>query len=443
MSHWQFLYAFGGSDRDIAGSWRNIVGAPVLCAYKIPRGTEGYRTAVAGVYRFTFETVASVTCRRISSWDAKNPLLYSGARTVKADFSTENKNLLPGWSVVLREDVRAGDEFEIGVGCCWKKDKGVWRRITAFGPRMAGFVSTDQSLKVRNISAAPLSDCKLVATNAIRVASSHGALGPFSSFYQSGILNPEADRDLDGSEVTLINYLPGDPATANILIDGDPIDVYDVSADSIVPGGVSLRCDGVTLYRFADGTKYQSGTFCLAEALPEAGTTTIHVSDGGSSAWLASDNGSFVPGPAGIVLTEQSQGRGTITAGGVVPFKLRIQPPDCDAPDLDARIFSLRAVGLDGSVVVDLDHQGSFLRATGGALLSIRITALKSAYPRPRYSPDPNDPGRFIPDDGGEYVEDLSNPGTYLHHSQDQSGGNYRSIWHYLAENGVTFSNVS
>lgn len=443
MSHWQFLYAFGGSDSDIAGSWRNIVGAPVLCAYKIPRGSEGYRTAVAGVYRFTLETPTSVTCRRTSSWDAKNPLIYSGRRTVSADFSTENKNLLPGWSVVLREDVRAGDEFEIGAGCRWNGDTGVWQRITAFGPRMAGFVSTDQSLKARNISAAPLRDCKLVATNAIRVASSQGALGPFSCFYQSGILNPESDTDLDGSEVTLINYRPGAPATANILIDGNPIDVYDVSADSIVPGGAGLRCDGVTLYRFADGTKYQSGTFCLAEALPGAGTTTIHVSDGGSSAWLAGADGSFVPGPAGIILTEQSQGRGTITAGGIVPFKLRIQPPDCDAPDLDARIFSLRAVGLDGSVVVDLEHQGSFLRATGDALLSIRITAIESAYPRPRYSPDADDPARFVPDDSGEYVEDLWNPGTYLHHSQDQSDGNYRSIWHYLAENGVIFSNVS
>jgi hypothetical protein len=442
MIHWQLLYTYGGSDRDVTGYWRNVVGQPIVSAVKIGPGQEADASPTAGVYRFRFETASAVSCRKASPQDSLNPLIYSGSRNVIADYVTENMNLLPGWKMVFRGDVQAGDEFEIGVGCCLDSTSKTWQRILSFGPRVAGFVSEPRTLIAKNVSSVTLTDCKLVATNAIRIANGQGSARPFKCFRQAGILNPEPDSDLDGTEVSFANYTPGSPPTVDLLTSGSPIDMFDEVAGGIIPGGVGLKCDGTTVYRFADGTKYQSGTFILSDSLEQTDTATMFVSDGGSTVWLATPSESFVPGPAGLVLTQDGQTQGYILSNGTALFRIQLAPSSESVPNLNARSFSLRAVGMDGSSMVTEEHRGSFLLAQGEAEVSFRISAVKAVYPRPRYSEDPQNPGHFIPDDDGEYVEDLENPGSYIVASEAQKGGNYRNIWEYLAENGVIIIKV-
>lgn len=517
MSEFQLLCTYNSSDRDVTGYWRNVIGSPVLLSSKISAGEAGDASPIAGVYRFRFETATTVSVRRVNLQDSSNPLLYSGVRTVVCDYMTENINFLPGWGLVFRGDVQVGDEFEIGIGCYLNGTQ--WVRILSFGPRLAGSISTDRTLKAKNVSAGTLTDCIAVATNAIRVKNDQAGDRPFATFTQTGVLNPEPDDDLNGAEVTFDNYVAVVPATGDlllngqpcgvwdvaaeeanltgeglicdgetyyqisvydendfgfvitsefsivwdeglevpdglvfeitnqveatvptfdILVDGDSIDLYDVKAGTLVPGGTQLTTG--TTYRFADGTKYQSGQFTLSDDLEATDTATIYVSDGGAGVWLAPDGGSFVPGVQGIDLTERGQDDGVIAASGQVEFQIRISPASAETADLNQRSFSLRLVGLDGGGdEVDLEHQGSFLVAQGDGQLLIRITATNEAYQRPRYAEDPENPGEYIPDEGGEYVEDLINPGSFVHYSADPNNGNYGNYLDYLAANGVTF----
>jgi len=301
MDYWQLVHSYGGSDHDIAGSWRNVIGSPVLLALKIPRGSIGDHTPIAGVYRFKFEATGAVSCRTVHPSDAKNPLIFAGTRTVVADYSTGNQSLVPGWSVVLNGDVQLGNEFEIGVGCYFDEVTGSWHRIASFGPRIVGFVTPHKTLNARNISGESLTECKLVATNAIRVENGQGPSRPFAFFHQTGVLSPESDSDPNGATITFATYRAGDPPTVDLLIDGSPMDVYEESM-GLLPSGARLKCDGATVYRFADGTKYQSGTFSLSASLSVIDTAKIYVSDGGSSVWIAPQTGRLVPGPGGIAL---------------------------------------------------------------------------------------------------------------------------------------------
>lgn len=405
MDYWQLIHSYGGSDHDIAGYWRNVIGSAVLSALKIPRGGIGDHTPIAGVYRFKFEATSAVSCRAVHPWDAKNPLIFAGTRHVVADYSTGNQSLVPGWSVVLNGDVQLGNEFEIGVGCYFDEITGSWHRIASFGPRVVGFVSTERAITARNISGELLTECRVVATNAIRVENGQGPSRPFAFFHQTGVLSPESDSDPGGAAITFATYTPGDPPTVDVLIDGSPVDVYEES-EGLLPSGARLKCDGATVYRFADGTRYQSGTFSLSASLSVTDTAMIYVSDGGSSVWISPQTGRFVPGSGGIALTQTGQSAGTMTSGGEALFKVRVQPLAENVPDLEARSFSLRTVGLAGSAMVDLEHQGSFLRAAGDALLLVRIMAFQASYPK-------------------------------------LGGGQYQNIWSYLAANGVTVSDVS
>lgn len=458
MSSFQFLYNYGGSDVDITGSGRNVVGAPIvydvelgaLVVFKLSDYAIENLNPIPGIYRFTVESAATVSCRRAHAWDRDNPLIFSGDRTVFVGEEPNywNANLLPGWTVSLKSDMQAGDEFEIGVGCIWDATAGRWQRVLSFGPVVAGFQGSARELKIVNATDGTLTDCMLVATNAIRVEndpalvseplegfSAYG-LRPFDQFYQTGILNPEADTDLNGAAVSFDNYAAGDPPTVDILIDGAPIDVYDTVAEALIPRGTGLNCDGAagagTVYRFADGTKYQGGTFILSAGLQETDTASIFVSDGGGAVWLADATGVFVRGAAGLTITEDGQEAGTVTASGEVEISLSVRPPAAATTSLNERSFSLRAVGGDGSENELCDErQGSFLVAQGDGELSVRITAIEAAYYRPRYTEDGE------PDDEGNYVEDLSNPGTFIVLAEAPNGGQYGSVWDYLEENGV------
>ncbi len=443
MAAWQVLHTHDGVDRKIVGCSRNVKGTPVKSARKILQGSAGAAVPMAGVYRYTFETSTTVSCARISKMDYANPLVFSGVRSVTTDGTFENLNLLPGWAIVMAEDAHPGDVFEIGIGCVLEADGMTWHRVLSFGPRLAGYRSASVELVAKNASGVPLSDCMVTATNAIRAQNLGDSTSPFLMFRQTGPLNPFADDDPNGASVSFGQYsLLGHPHKyADILVNGQPVDIHDVAANKLIPGGKELVCDGTTTYRFADGSKHQSGTFILAEQMGPALTATLHVSDGAESVRIHDGTGSVVSGPAGLILTQDGEDRGRISAGGTARFEVQIDPTERPAADLNARSFSLRVSGMDGETPVSVEHQGSFVLISGTGELNLRIDSVSRAYARPRYSEDPEVPGNYIEDDEGLYVEDEQNPGTFILATEDPNGGYYGNYADYLSANGITFSN--
>ena len=437
MADWQILYNYGGSDRDISGYWRNVSGSPVVSAAPLASGAASFASPIAGVYRFTFESPSTVSCDRQGNQDVSNPLLFSGTRSVTADGATVNLNLLPGWGVVLSSFVGSGDTFEIGVGCYLDTDLMHWQRVLSFGPRLKSYASGSREVTAKNISGVELTDCVVVVTNAARVENDQAADRPFYAFYQQGLLNPTADADLDGMAVTFDNYTAGSPATVDILVDGDILDIYDVTNSALMPDGVGLNCDDTTVYRFVTGSKYQSVHFILSSSLTETDTATFYVSDGGDAVKISIGSGTAVSGPSGLVLTESGQDAGTVTDDGEVDIQLVLDPDAYSSTTLNARSFSFRVQGMDGTTPVCVEHQGSFFLALGEAPLNFRITAAQEKYPRPHYSPDPGNPGEYISDDEGLYVRSEQDPRVFLLATEDPSGGYYASYGSYLSANGV------
>ena len=369
--------------------------------------------------------------------DVANPLLFSGTRSVVADGVTANLNILPGWSVVFSYYVGYGDVFEIGIGCYLDTDLMHWQRVLSFGPRLRGYASSAREITIKNTSGGELTDCVVVVTNAARVENDQAADRPFHAFYQQGLLNPTPDDDLDGMAVTFHNHATGSPATVDLLVDGDPVDVYDVTNSALMPGGVGLNCDETTVYRFVTGSKYQSVHFILSPSLAETDTATLYVSDGGDAVRISTGSGAAVSGPSGLVVTETGQDAGTVTDDGEVAVQLVLDPDAYSSVALNARSFSLRVQGMNGTTPVCVEHQGSFFLAIGEAPLNFRITAVQEKYPRPHYSPDPGNPGQYIADDEGEYVRSEEDPRVFVLVTEDPTGGYYASYGSYLSANGV------
>jgi len=441
MTTWQLTTDYKGVDVDPALSWRNVNGSAVLVVTWLLEDDPGYQAPRAGIYSFTvLSGVATVMMQALSNLDAGNPLLAT--LPIVADGVSENLNLIPGVSVILAPDLQAGDQFDIGINNYLDTDLASWYPVLSFGPRVTGFTSTERIFLATNISLGTLTDCLLVATNAVRVVNDVSVFVPFEQFRQVGILNPTADDDLSGLEVTFDNFEEGTPNTVDILVDGETIDIYDVDADDVIPEGVGLNCDGTTVYRFADGTKYQSVEFVLSADLEETDTATLFVSDGGASieiAQVVSETvGEFISGPSCIVLTESGQADGTVTSDGDAGFAVRIRPPGDGTTDLNQRSFSLRMVGVDGTdATVTTDYQGTFVMAVGEGLLNFNIHAVDPTYTRPRYSE--TEPDVFELDTEGVYVEDESAPGSYILATEDPNDGNYPDLVTLLAAHGVTY----
>ncbi len=444
MADWLLLHTHDGDGRDITGYWRNLKGTPVKSAQKVPSASPGFATPVAGVYRFVFETSTTLSCTGISKMEYANPHIFSGTCSVVTDGATDNLNLLAGWAIVVAEDAHPGDIFEIGVGCLPATDMTPWYRVLAFGPRLAGYSSTGPTLVAKNNTGVPLSDCMVVATNAIRALNHDSPTSPFLMFHQTGRLNPFSDSDLNGTPVSFDQYglLGHSQKYADIYVNGDPVDIHDVAADTLIPGGKMLVCDGITVYRFADGSKYQSGTFALAEQMGLNLSATLYVSDGAESVWIQSGAGRPVSGPAGLVLTQTGEERGWISPQGSASFEVRISPSERAVGDLSARSFSLRLLGMDGERPASSEHQGSFVVDAGAAEFNLRVNTVSRKYARPHYSEDSEDPGKFIADDEGEYVEDELSPGTFILATEDANGGNYADYADYLSTNGIRFENA-
>lgn len=340
---WTLKYPYGGSEVSIQANYRNVTGAPVSSISVPSAQASGSMPLLAGVFRFTFESAASISVSYVNSGEIESPLLFTGTKLVTCDGSTINWNLIPGVGVVFSPLVTLGNVFEIGLGCYWDSSNAQWVRALPLGAGLPGMNGTVKTVVAANGAGYTQSNTKAVATNAIRIDNDQAYNRPFLCFRQTGLLNPTADSDLSGANVTFDNFSAGSPNTVDILVDGATIDVYDVTNETLISGGTGLECDGTTVYRFADGTKYQSGEFILSSSLVGSDTATIYVSDGGESVQLSTDQSSWVSGPTGIYLSgADAVSEGIVAASESVSFYVRLRPSSTEDSDLNQRQFSLR-----------------------------------------------------------------------------------------------------
>jgi hypothetical protein len=326
---------------------RNYTGSALVSASKFDKYDAGYGGPIAGVYRYEVEQISpsvEVSVTNPNNHDTGNPLLFSGNRTVTADGATENKNLIPGVAVVLAAGLQVGDIFEIGIGNYWDSDVGEWFRNLAVGPVLPGFTTNNLSLQLKNVFGSGLSNCKLYVTNGIRVENDQSVSRPFYHTRQIDSLDPTADSDLDGRAIAFDNFSAGSPNTVDILVDGESIDVYDITGSATITDGLALKCDDTNKYKFADGTALQGLEFVLSSSLQETDTATIYTSDGGESVEIATENGSFVSGTTGIDLTDSDGVTGEVADDATVNVRLRISPNSLETSDLNMRLFSFRII---------------------------------------------------------------------------------------------------
>ncbi len=339
MSGWVFKPQYGDLEVDIEANYRNVTGSPVVSVTVIPVRSSGAASLISGVYRFTFESAATISVACPDIGDSKNPLLFSGTRNVICDGVTPNYNVIPGLSVIFSASATTDDMFEIGIGCYWDSYDGAWIRFLALGLGLQGQESKETLLYVVNETGYTQCNSKIYATNAVRIENGVAYNRPFLCWRQVGSTNPVADSDLAGAQVTFNNVGGG---TCDILVNGAPIGIYDVTAQRLIPGGIGLSHDGTTVYRFADGTKYQSCEFILSASLTETDTATIFVSDGASVVEVSSNGADWVSGETGIYLVQEGENPGIVVNGSNVSFYIRISVSVAKSPVMNQRTFSLR-----------------------------------------------------------------------------------------------------
>ena len=341
MSDWGIYYSYKGDLVSLAVDSRNVTGEALLSAEAIAAQLQAATFSPPGVFRFTLTDTDAVTVSVEHYGDAASPALFSGERAVIADGATENYNLIPGIAVVISGSSVEGDIFEIGVGCYWDSDVGEWQRFSPFDIAFIGVDSAERVFSVKNESGSVQCQSQLVAVNAMRIVNTQTTSRPFYAFRQTGIIGPTAHEDLLGAAVTFTNLIAGTPNIVSVLIDGEAIDVYDVTNDTLIAGGIGLNCDGTTVYRFADTTAYASGEFVLSASLAVTDTATVYVSDGGDFVQIATSSGELGDGASAIDLTGLDAPDGVVAVNESVQIRVLISAPEAKTAAMNQRLFAL------------------------------------------------------------------------------------------------------
>jgi hypothetical protein len=313
---------------------------------------EGSQPPPAGIFVLTAESPSTVSIAAKDIDDYKSPALFIYPVDVVADGVTENLDVIPGLSIVF-DALVVGSTSEIGVGCYWDASINEWQRICSLGLCLEGIEGADAYVTVTNNTGLDQSNCLVIVSNSARIVNGIGPSQPIFAFRQTGALNSVAHDDLLGKAITFDNLVEGTPNIVDILVDGEMLDVIDVATDDLIVEGIELDADGVTVYRFADTTDYQSCEFILSADLVETDTAQIYVSDGGDFVELYDEvNGGYVPGSTGVYLTAENCGLGVVPDGESVTFRMRLNPDTGGSVALNQRQFSIRifSMGIFGTL---------------------------------------------------------------------------------------------
>lgn len=324
-------------------SWRNTTGTPIT---GVTCNDEG--NLVAGIYTISFATGSVVpgvsATALINCSDPKNPNINtSPGMTVSINGTTPNKNVIRGLNITFSSSGSFNESWQgkVYVGAYYKSPDEI--RVTAFGTQDAGQTSAGQRLAIRNDGSTIGIDCSVKVVNKVRFKHTNGT--PFLKMWQLQ-LNPTADADLLGKNVTFTNYASGSPPTITMLVGGIGYDMVDLNTGASHPGGAALKINGTTPYKFADGNKYQGVCIILDTSIVDnTPTATIYVSDGAQFVEIAPDvagaPGTYIAGTAGLTLTEDGGSNpGEIGPAETAFYWQRFKSGGGATPDLNMRLWA-------------------------------------------------------------------------------------------------------
>lgn len=344
MSDWDIGYWSGSQYDNVDYDYVNVLGTPLSSmGIEVLTESSGYFSTplVAGIYTITFIDSTHITITSADGFDNKNP--YMSETSVLVSSSAWNYNIIPGMRIRFYSPV-AGNVGRIGIGCVYAGS--TWTRVYPFGPIVAGQSSDPIRLQLSNVTLFNQMNCKLYASNSIRLENATTYTRPFLWFKQMGPTNPTPDSDLLGAEITFDNFTEGPHyPTVDLLVDGAAISIYDVKNDQTYADGTGLPIESDNEFQFSDGTKYQSGRFHINPDMEETDTATIYVSDGGSFAYLSTDGNTYVSGATGIDLTESGQATGVVRSGHSAVGYVKFTIPLNSTADLNMRLANVRVEG--------------------------------------------------------------------------------------------------
>jgi hypothetical protein len=214
VANWELTYGGEG----IISGFRNLTRWPVVSITKIADGSTAAESCPSGKFKLEVVTDSKITITGYGKHELHSSVLKS-AVTVSYAEGNANKSLFPGFSVCLSTTAEVGDSAIVYIGCT---ETG---RCLSHGFIPPGFGSLGAiALLAENSSGLLLSDCLIVATNAIRIDNS-GVNTPFAYFYQRGKNNPDPDADSAGLPVTFAQvgtWIPEEVFSLLMAANDDP-----------------------------------------------------------------------------------------------------------------------------------------------------------------------------------------------------------------------------
>jgi len=324
-------------------SWRNTTGTPIV---SVAPNTEG--NLIAGIYNISFATGSVVpgvsATALIGCSDPKNPNINtSPGVTVNLNGSTANKNVIRGLDIVFSSSGSFNESWagKVYVGAYFVSPSQE-TRVTAFGTQDAGVTSAAQRLAIRNDGSTIGIDCSVKIVNKARFKHTNGT--PFLKMWQVQA-NPTADTDLLGRAVTFSNYVPS-PKTIDMQVGGIGYTMVNLNTGLTHPNGAALIIDGVTPYKFIDGSKYQGVVIILDMSIVDnTPTATIYISDGAQFVEIAPDisgtPGTWQAGTTPLTLTEDGGSNpGEIGPAETAFYWQRFKSGGAATPDLNMRMWA-------------------------------------------------------------------------------------------------------
>ena len=322
-------------DANLQLRYENTVNTPITSCTFLDDGR-----AVADEYELIFTVSGSATVQVVCS--TKNPA-YTASESCVCDGSTENKDVIPGLSLVFAAGTATGWKAKVSMGGLMNTSGVVTDRFN-FGTIQSGVTTTQFRIAARNVGSDVATECKVTAL-------------PGSYHDDAGVWIEKIDNHSDDARDKMGIALLGDNTiTFANWADGTGDDAGFKVADIMVDGNTAVttaRFDGVTVYQhgvaaYDDTNDYLVGfqiILALTTSDPSSASITFTVYEG--YAWIEFD--ADVSGsPAGawsnsdLTITESGETAGTITASNTAFFWARWAMPSA------ATIGAMRRVNLKG-----------------------------------------------------------------------------------------------
>jgi hypothetical protein len=330
--------AIADPDSNTLFRYENTVGSP------IPTSGAEYLldgAAISDDYEIEFQKPASTVTADVTSLDTKNPYIGTG-KTVVADGSTWNYNIIPGCRIKVSAGVVTGNKAKLSIGPIMATD-GSTARVFNTGVVDAGSNSGQKRIAIVNVGSEDGVDTNLRSVPGIW----------WTPVTSQNIIN----RIQVHSDVTreLLAVLATHTITFANWADGTGDKAGKKVVDILVGGNTAVTAaimDGVTLHQYGhadydDGNDYLPGLGVILQNTtddPSTHTVTVNVRDG--RAWVE-----FAPDSAGspgawqstaLTVTKSGEASGIITAGGTAYAWVRWNLPTDAAPAALRRAFTIR-----------------------------------------------------------------------------------------------------